>query len=81
MDIVLNNFPQVKEKVTKIAEGMKVEFDKQSDNGFVGFDVQKFDNEKKVLSIRPFCIYYQKVIFQLLGDFISSFRSSEGGCI
>ena len=80
MDIVLNNFPQVKEKVAKIVEDMKAQFDKQNSNCFVGFDVQKFDNERKVLLSDTSVSIVQK-LFQSLGDFIPNFCSSEGVCI
>ena len=60
LDVLLNNFPQVKRKVTTIAEEIKERFDEQNlpDKGVVGFDVQKFDSK-----IRKEVIYslYQAV--------------------
>ena len=53
LDVILNNFPYVKENVTSIADEMKENFDEQNLPGkcVPGFDVQEFDSEirKKVI--------------------------------
>ena len=43
LDVVLNNFPQIKQNVTRLAEETKMKFDELSIQGVVGFDVQKFE--------------------------------------